>query len=132
LPVLPLRDVVVYPHMVIPLFVGRDKSIQALEQAMEADKQHPAGRPEGAAEGRPAAEDIYAIGTVAEHPAAAQAARRHRQGAGRGRSRVPIVGDHRPTTFFAAEATCWSTWTPPTARDRGAGPLVLSASSSST
>ena len=39
LPLLPLRDVVVYPHMVIPLFVGRDKSIEALEQAMAADKQ---------------------------------------------------------------------------------------------
>ena len=39
LAVLPLRDVVVYPHMVIPLFVGRDKSIRALERAMEAGKQ---------------------------------------------------------------------------------------------
>ena len=38
-PVLPLRDVVVYPHMVIPLFVGRDKSIQALESAMRENKQ---------------------------------------------------------------------------------------------
>jgi len=39
LPVLPLRDVVVYPHMVIPLFVGRDRSIKALDIAMAADKQ---------------------------------------------------------------------------------------------
>ena len=39
LPLLPLRDVVVFPHMVIPLFVGRDKSMHALEQAMEADKR---------------------------------------------------------------------------------------------
>ena len=39
IPVLPLRDVVVYPHMVIPLFVGRDRSIQALQQAMEQDKR---------------------------------------------------------------------------------------------
>jgi ATP-dependent Lon protease len=39
LPLLPLRDVVVYPHMVIPLFVGRDKSIQALETAMNGDKK---------------------------------------------------------------------------------------------
>ena len=39
IPVLPLRDVVVYPHMVIPLFVGREKSIKALEAAMENDKQ---------------------------------------------------------------------------------------------
>ena len=39
LPLLPLRDVVVYPHMVIPLFVGREKSIEALESAMAGDKQ---------------------------------------------------------------------------------------------
>ena len=39
LPVLPLRDVVVYPHMVIPLFVGRDKSMRALEHAMENERQ---------------------------------------------------------------------------------------------
>ena len=39
LPVLPLRDVVVYPHMVIPLFVGREKSVKALEIAMEGDKR---------------------------------------------------------------------------------------------
>jgi ATP-dependent Lon protease len=45
MPVLPLRDVVVYPHMVIPLFVGREKSIQALERAMGAERRRP-GRPE--------------------------------------------------------------------------------------
>ena len=39
LPLLPLRDVVVYPHMVLPLFVGREKSIEALEDAMASDKQ---------------------------------------------------------------------------------------------
>ena len=41
LPLLPLRDVVIYPHMVIPLFVGREKSIQALETAMAASKPRP-------------------------------------------------------------------------------------------
>ncbi|HWN67288.1 MAG TPA: LON peptidase substrate-binding domain-containing protein, partial [Haliangium sp.] len=39
LPLLPLRDIIVFPHMVVPLFVGREKSINALEEAMEADKE---------------------------------------------------------------------------------------------
>ena len=38
-PVLPLRDIVVFPHMIVPLFVGRDKSVRALEDVMKADKQ---------------------------------------------------------------------------------------------
>ena len=64
IPVLPLRDVVVYPHMVIPLFVGRDKSIQALESAMEKDKQILLIAQKSAAEDDPNPEDVYEIGTV--------------------------------------------------------------------
>ena len=64
IPVLPLRDVVVYPHMVIPLFVGRDKSIQALESAMEKDKQILLIAQKSAAEDDPKPEDVYNIGTV--------------------------------------------------------------------
>jgi len=64
MPVLPLRDVVVYPHMVIPLFVGRDKSIQALESAMEIDKQILLVAQKSAAEDDPNPEDVYEIGTV--------------------------------------------------------------------
>ena len=51
--------------MVIPLFVGRPKSIKALEAAMEAGKQHPAGRAEAAGQGRPEPEDLYEVGSVA-------------------------------------------------------------------
>jgi len=65
LPVLPLRDVVVYPHMVIPLFVGRDKSIKALEAAMERDKQVMLVSQRNASIDDPQEEDIYDIGTVA-------------------------------------------------------------------
>jgi len=64
IPVLPLRDVVVYPHMVIPLFVGRDKSIQALESAMEKDKQILLVAQKSAAEDDPSPSDVYTIGTV--------------------------------------------------------------------
>jgi len=64
-PVLPLRDVVVYPHMVIPLFVGRDKSIRALESAMEADKRILLLAQTSADVDEPGADDLYQTGTVA-------------------------------------------------------------------
>ncbi len=64
LPLLPLRDVVVYPHMVIPLFVGRDKSIKALERAMATDKQVLLVAQRDATDDAPAASDLYDVGTV--------------------------------------------------------------------
>jgi ATP-dependent Lon protease len=66
LPVLPLRDVVVYPHMVIPLFVGREKSIRALDAAMEADKQIFLVAQKSPEIDDPDAKDLYGIGTVAQ------------------------------------------------------------------
>ncbi len=65
IPVLPLRDVVVYPHMVIPLFVGRDKSIRCLEAAMENDKQILLVSQKDAATDEPSISDLYEVGTVA-------------------------------------------------------------------
>jgi ATP-dependent Lon protease len=65
LPVLPLRDVVVYPHMVIPLFVGREKSIRCLESAMEQDKQILLVAQRDADLDEPGKDDIFDIGTVA-------------------------------------------------------------------
>jgi ATP-dependent Lon protease len=64
LPLLPLRDVVVYPHMVLPLFVGREKSIEALEDAMANDKQVLLVAQRHAADDDPGADDIYQVGTV--------------------------------------------------------------------
>jgi len=64
-PVLPLRDVVVYPHMVIPLFVGREKSIQALDAAMKADKRILLIAQKQADVDDPRIDDLYRIGTVA-------------------------------------------------------------------
>ena len=66
LPVLPLRDVVVFPHMVISLFVGRDKSMRALEQAMEADKQILLLAQKSAETDDPDAGDLYTVGTLAQ------------------------------------------------------------------
>lgn len=63
-PVLPLRDVVVYPHMVIPLFVGREKSIRALEAAMETDKQIFLSAQKSATVDDPDENDIYQLGTL--------------------------------------------------------------------
>ena len=65
LPLLPLRDVVVYPHMVIPLFVGRDKSIEALESAMAGDKQILLVAQKNPADDDPAEDALYRVGTVA-------------------------------------------------------------------
>ena len=65
IPVLPLRDVVVYPHMVIPLFVGREKSIEALEAAMHDDKQVLLVAQKEAEIDDPNLEDLYQIGTLA-------------------------------------------------------------------
>ena len=64
LPLLPLRDVVVFPHMVIPLFVGRPKSIKALEAAMEAGRQIMLVAQKAAGKDEPKAEDMFEIGCV--------------------------------------------------------------------
>ncbi|WP_137972668.1 endopeptidase La [Pseudomonas sp. F(2018)] len=65
LPLLPLRDVVVYPHMVIPLFVGREKSIEALEAAMAGDKQILLLAQRNPADDDPGEDALYRMGTVA-------------------------------------------------------------------
>ncbi len=64
-PLLPLRDVVVYPHMVIPLFVGREKSIRALEKAMESNKQILLAAQTNAATDDPGLDDIHKVATLA-------------------------------------------------------------------
>ncbi|SUC78242.1 Lon protease [Providencia stuartii] len=65
IPVLPLRDVVVYPHMVIPLFVGREKSIHSLEAAMDHDKQVMLVAQKEASTDEPGVNDLFSVGTVA-------------------------------------------------------------------
>ena len=65
LPLLPLRDVVVFPHMVIPLFVGRPRSIRALEAAMEAGKSIMLAAQKSAGKDDPTPDDVYEIGCIA-------------------------------------------------------------------
>src|SRR5438128_5824069 len=64
LPLLPLRDVVVFPHMVIPLFVGRPKSIKALEAAMESGRQIMLVAQKAAGKDEPKADDMFDVGCV--------------------------------------------------------------------
>ncbi len=64
-PVLPLRDIVVFPHMIVPLFVGREKSIRALEEVMRNDKQILLATQKNAEDNDPAIDAIYSIGTLA-------------------------------------------------------------------
>jgi ATP-dependent Lon protease len=64
-PVLPLRDIVVFPHMIVPLFVGREKSIRALEEVMRADKQILLATQQNPSEDEPSPETIYDVGTLA-------------------------------------------------------------------
>src|SRR5688500_19702820 len=64
LPLLPLRDVVVFPHMVIPLFVGRPKSIKALELAMEAERRIMLVAQKAAAKDEPSVNDMFEVGCV--------------------------------------------------------------------
>jgi ATP-dependent Lon protease len=64
-PVLPLRDIVVFPHMIVPLFVGREKSIRALEEVMKSDKPILLATQKNAADDDPAADAIFSTGTLA-------------------------------------------------------------------
>src|SRR5690606_37248844 len=64
LPVLPLRDIVVFPHMIVPLFVGREKSVHALENVMQDDKQIMLVAQKNAADDNPETDEIYEIGTI--------------------------------------------------------------------
>ena len=91
MPVLALRDVVVYPHMVIPLFVGREKSIRCLDAAMANDKQIFLVAQKDAGVDEPEQDDIYNVGTIA----ITQITGRYRKGAcGRKSARPSCRSEH--------------------------------------
>src|SRR6202022_4721776 len=64
-PVLPLRDIVVFPHMIVPLFVGREKSIRALEEVMRSDTFILLATQKNASDDDPSTDSIYEVGTLA-------------------------------------------------------------------
>src|SRR5271154_478573 len=64
-PVLPLRDIVVFPHMIVPLFVGREKSVRALEEVMSEEKQILLLTQKNAADDDPSADGLHSVGTMA-------------------------------------------------------------------
>ena len=104
-PVLPLRDIVVFPGMIVPLFVGREKSVKALEEVMKDDKQILLIAQKNASQDDPGPEDIYTDRHARHRAAAAEAARRHREGAGRGRpARAASPATPTSAEFFEASA----------------------------
>ncbi len=104
-PVLPLRDIVVFPHMIVPLFVGREKSVRALEEVMADDKQILLSSQIDPTVDDPTADGIYRVGRAGQCAAAAEAARRHREGAGRRQDAGAASPNSSPNDrFFEARA----------------------------
>jgi ATP-dependent Lon protease len=92
LPLLPLRDIVVFPHMVAPLFVGRNKSVSALSSAMNKDKRIFLATQKNAGVDNPKEKDICDVGVIGYGASAVAASRRHGQGVDR-RNSGPASSD---------------------------------------
>jgi ATP-dependent Lon protease len=103
-PVLPLRDIVVFPHMIVPLFVGREKSISALEEVMRADKQILLATQKDAGDDDPAPEAIYEVGTLATVLQLLKLPDGTVKVLVEGRERAQIVRYTDRTNYFEAEA----------------------------
>ena len=107
-PVLPLRDIVVFPHMIVPLFVGREKSVKALEDVMGDDKQILLVAQKDAAVDDPAAEDIYDVGTISTVLQLLKLPDGTVKVLVEGSQRAKIVGYKENDTFFEAYAEAFS------------------------
>jgi len=103
LPLLPLRDIIVFPHMVVPLFVGRPKSMQALEEAMAGDKQLLLAAQRRAKTDDPNADDIFSIGTVGHIIQLLRFPKGPVKVLVEGRARANIRGFHQLDPFFVCE-----------------------------
>ena len=103
LPLLPLRDIIVFPHMVVPLFVGRDKSLSALEEAMAGDKQLLLAAQRRAKTDDPNEEDMFSIGTVGHIIQLLRFPKGPVKVLVEGRSRARIQGFTQSEPFFACD-----------------------------
>ncbi|MDF1778017.1 MAG: endopeptidase La [Rhizobiaceae bacterium] len=103
-PVLPLRDIVVFPHMIVPLFVGREKSIRALEEVMGADKQILLATQINAGDDEPLTDDIYDVGTIANVLQLLKLPDGTVKVLVEGKARAKITGFAESDAFFAATA----------------------------
>ncbi|MEM9047401.1 MAG: endopeptidase La [Pseudomonadota bacterium] len=104
-PVLPLRDIVVFPHMVVPLFVGREKSVRALESVMQEDKQILLTSQKDPSIDEPTPEDIFSVGVLASVLQLLKLPDGTVKVLVEGRTRVQIDGFVENDAFFEAEAT---------------------------
>ena len=103
-PVLPLRDIVVFPHMIVPLFVGREKSVRALEDVMKDDKQILLVAQKNATQDDPDSDDIYGVGTISTVLQLLKLPDGTVKVLVEGTQRARIVGYSENTDFFQAEA----------------------------
>src|SRR5271155_5628024 len=101
-PVLPLRDIVVFPHMIVPLFVGREKSVRALEEVMNEEKQILLLTQKNAAEDDPTAEGLHTIGTLATVLQLLKLPDQTVRVLVEGKSRAQVTGFVPRTDFFQA------------------------------
>jgi len=104
LPLLPLRDIIVFPHMVVPLFVGREKSINALEEAMAGDKELILAAQRKAKTNDPRDEDIFSVGTVGHIIQLLRLPDGTVKVLVEGRARARIIAFEQSTPFFVVEA----------------------------
>jgi ATP-dependent Lon protease len=103
LPLLPLRDIIVFPHMVVPLFVGREKSINALEEAMEADKELLLAAQKKAKTNDPREDDIFSVGTIGHIIQLLRLPDGTVKVLVEGKQRARILGYEQTSPFFLAE-----------------------------
>jgi ATP-dependent Lon protease len=106
-PVLPLRDIVVFPHMIVPLFVGREKSIRALEEVMGSDKQIMLATQINASDDDPEPSGIYDIGTIANVLQLLKLPDGTVKVLVEGRARAEIVELHRPRRVLRGPRSNW-------------------------